>query len=96
MPTKTQPKRRVTLTLAPEALQALDAEAQAQGGSRSAALAHVLNEWRNRETRHSQEAAELEAATASYYTTQTATDRAEDDDWAELAGRAAAHAWPRT
>lgn len=32
MPTKTQPKRRVTLTLAPEAL-----DTGARGGSRSAA-----------------------------------------------------------
>lgn len=47
MPTKTQPKRRVTLTLVPETLQALDAEAQAHGGSCSAALARVLNERQN-------------------------------------------------
>lgn len=94
MPTKTPPKRKVTLTLTPETLQALDAEAQAQGSSRSAALARVLSERQSREVRGRKEAEEreLEAATIAYYTTQDEADQAEDDAWAAFAGQV----WPRT
>ncbi|MDQ2686734.1 MAG: hypothetical protein M3Y28_02590 [Armatimonadota bacterium] len=96
MPTKTQPKRKVTLTLTPETLQVLDAEAQAQGSSRSATLTRLLNERQDRDAPGGKEAEELEAATAAYYTNRNETDQAEDDDWAAFAGQAAAHAWPRT
>lgn len=91
---KTQTKRRVTLSLAPDIIQALDEKAEAQGGSRDAVLAHVLTDWRDREERQKRETEDLEAATAAYYAAQSESERAEDEEWATFAAHAAAQVPP--
>lgn len=89
MTTNTKPKRKLTISLAPEIIQALDETIQTQGGSRSAAISRVLDDWRSREAQQKQERRDLEAAVAAYYTSQSEAEQAEDNDWVMLSGHAA-------
>lgn len=82
--------KKVTVTLDRDIVRALDERAQRdEHHSRSAALQEVLREWQREEALK-----RLEEETAEYYDAMAAEERREDDEWAELAGRAAARTWP--
>ncbi len=82
-------KVKVTVTLAPEIVAALDEKASMGGaGSRSAALEEVLREWQ-----HAEALRKLEEETAAYYDSMSEQEKQEDDDWAEFSGRIAAETW---
>lgn len=89
----TQSKQKVTVTLSTDIVRALDAQARAAGGSRSAILARVLDEWQSQAAQVSDAAARLEADTAAFYQAQSNAEQGEDDAWAACAAQAAASAW---
>jgi hypothetical protein len=84
-------KVKVTVTLAPDIVSALDEKARENNsGSRSAALEAVLRDWQ-----YARALQKLEEETAAYYDSLTEEQKRKDAEWAEFAGRAAAEVWPK-
>lgn len=84
-----QARTRVTITLQPAILAAIDAATGRKGGlSRSRQIEEALRDWCRREA-----AEEIELAVARYYRERTRKEADEDKAWARASGRAARKVW---
>ena len=82
-------KTKVTFTLSRPLVRALDEKAGVNGAkSRSAVLEGILMEWKYKEDMDW-----LNREAAEYYQNCTPEEIAEELEWAEFAGRAAAEVW---
>ena len=82
-------KTKITFTLSKPIVRALDEKAGSNGArSRSAVLEQILVDWKYKEDMDW-----LNRETAKYYENRTPEEIAEELDWAEFAGRAAAEVW---
>jgi metal-responsive CopG/Arc/MetJ family transcriptional regulator len=79
-----QAKTKLSITLAPDVVRAVDNAAKRQGASRSA----VIEMWLRHAARHEHEA-KLRDETIAYYRGASAADRAEDRALARAYGRSA-------
>jgi len=76
-------KARVTMTIEPKTVVALDQAVQAHGfPSRSSALETALNYWLAQQKQH-----QIEREVEAYYRSLTTQEKREDKEWAEFASR---------
>ncbi len=81
-------KSKVSVTVDRELLR--EAARLGEGMTRSQLFEHALAAWVRRQGR-----AELDQAIARYYTSLTAAERREDDDWAALGDDTVSRSWDR-
>lgn len=76
-------KTRVTMTIEPDTVAALDRAMKTQGlPSRSKALEVALNHWLTEHKRH-----QIEREVEQYYRSRTAQETREDREWTRFASR---------
>ena len=79
------PRARITISLSPDLLAAVDSYIRGHPGlSRSAVCTKAITAWLQ---------ADQETLIERYYNDQSPSDRQEDDQWRRLASRSAAAAW---
>lgn len=84
-PHQTARKARVTMTIEPKTVEALDRLVKARGlPSRSKALELALNYWLTEQKRQ-----QVEQQIESYYRSRSAGEEREDREWATFASREA-------
>jgi Arc/MetJ-type ribon-helix-helix transcriptional regulator len=82
-------KEKVTVSLAPELVEAVDQEVRVHhAGSRSAVVEEALRLWRVEQQRHA-----IEQGTEAYYRSRSQKERREDQAWTGLVARQAKRLW---
>ncbi len=76
-------KEKITVSIAPELVDAVDQEIRAQqAGSRSAVFEAALQLWRTEQHRRA-----IEQATAAYYRSRSVKEQWEDRQWTQSTSR---------
>ena len=82
-------KEKVTMSLDPELVQAVDREVRARhANSRSAVMEEALRLWQAAQRRRA-----IEEGVETYYQTRSEKERREDRNWTRLASRQTKRLW---